>query len=419
MPSNPHPLHHIVRVRTSDDFTYVRDGLMDEVVVNANQLENSAQSTAAALWRTTLPFSVDPVLWRFQLPEWSDNGKGDTKRNYKRLGAAYARGTGLSLGGTPLLDVVAKDDQWRALAANAIGYQRDRLLAVPTQLDLLANLRELHPARFMAPSLVAFSDAEDRINRLMFEAAAAALDRPVAAQVIVPLERLVDSGELAKVIASCPTDGVSSYFIWTPKVTEERLIADDTMFAALIYLVRTLAERGIPVGHQYANYAVFALGAAGLGAATHHLGWTDHGEPADERGGGPRSCRTYVPSVRHCLRFPEASSLGRALAADQYRDRVCECAFCMGAFEAGDHPTDLLLQSQAVTVRGQERQMPTSQAVGANTWHFLLSRRLEVEAFSKDAAADVIKSDIERAAATNRESDASWLLHLAERLPAA
>ena len=417
MPDNS--LHHIVRLRTSDDLTYIHSGLMDEVVVNANQLENSIQSTAAKLWKTTLPFSVDPVLWRFQLPAWSDNGKGDTKRNYKRLGAAYARGTDLTLGGAPLLDAVNDEGHWRVLGANVIRYQKERLLSVPTQLDLMAELRELHPVRLMAPSLVAFSCAEDRINRLLFEAAAGAAGGPVAAQVIVPSERLVDRGEMDKLIASVPTDGVSSYFVWTPKVTEERLLGDEAMLSALIRLVGALAERGTPVGHEYANYTIFALRSAGIDAVTHHLGWTDRGEPADERGGGPRSCQTYVPSVRHCLRFPEALALGRSLTADEYRDQYCECTFCMGAFDQGGHPLDLLLQSQSVTVGRHERLMPTSQAVGANTWHFLLSRRLEVEAFSKDTAADVIRRDIDRASALNRVGDASRLLRLANQLPAA
>src|SRR5271155_1870333 len=101
------PLHHIVRVRNSDDLTYVRNGLMDEVTVNANQLENSIQSTAACLWKTELPFSVDPVLWRFQLPAWSRNAKGDTKHNYQRLGKEYSRGMDLTLGSGPLLDAVS------------------------------------------------------------------------------------------------------------------------------------------------------------------------------------------------------------------------------------------------------------------------------------------------------------------------
>ncbi len=392
---------------------------MDEVLINANQLENSDLSTAAVLWRTTLPFSVDPVLWRLQLPTWSENRKGDTKRNYQRLGAAYAQGTGLTLAGSALLDVVSTESQWRAIAANVIAYQQGRLLSVPTQLDLLEELRELNPVRLVAPALVAFSPVEDRINTVMAEAAAEAARGSVAAQVIVPFERLVDQGALQTILDSTPTDGISSYFVWTPKLTEERLLSDDAILTALIYLVGSLADRGIPVGHQYANYTVFALRAAGLDAVTHHLGWTDHGEPAEERGGGPRSCQTYVPSVRHCLRFPEAAAIGMPLSADDYRALYCECTFCMGAFEAGDHPLDLLLQSQPVVVREHERQMPTSQAVGANTWHYLLSRRLEVEAFSKDPAADVIRRDIERASAVHRDGDARRLEHLARRLPAA
>lgn len=413
------PLHHIVRIRQPDDFDYIRPGLMDEVVVNANQLENSVQSTAAVLWNTSLPFSVDPILWRFQLPQWSRNGKGDTKRNYKRLGAEYARGTGLVLGPTPLLDTVSTDDQWRTLAGNVAAYQRDRLLKVPTQLELLDDLRELHPSRLVAPALVALSDEEDRINRLMFDAASENAGQAIGAQVIVPVDRLTDRGEVDAILASIPTDGVSSYLLWTPQVTEERLITDDTVLASLIRIVATLADRGIAVGHQYANYTVFALRSAGLAAVTHHLGWTDHGEPAEEQGPRPRSCQMYVPGVRHAVRGPDADRLGRPLTPAEYVERFCECGFCAGAFEDGMHPLDILLQSQTITIGGHDRQTPTSQAVGANTWHYLLSRRLEVETFSVSSTPDVIARDIERAAALNRDGDVNRLTRLARQLPAA
>ena len=413
------PLHHIVRVRSSDDLTYVRNGLMDEVVVNANQLENSVLSTAACLWRTDLPFSVDPVLWRFQVPAWSRNAKGDTKRNYQRLGMEYSKETDLTLGYAPLLDTVSTDMQWRTLAANVIAYQRERLTNVPTQLDLLADLRELHPARLMAPALVAFSTTEDRINRIMVESAAASAREPVAAQVIVPFERLIDGSELRTLVSSIPIDGVNSYFIWTPKVTEERLLADHELFVSLLRLITTLAERGVPVGHQYANYSVFALHDVGLAAATHHLGWVDHGEPSEEQALMIRSCQTYVPGVRHCVRFAEASKLGGPLTADEYRERYCECDFCSGLFKAGDHPLDWLLESRTIVMKnGRERLTPTSQAVGANTWHYLLSRRLEVQAFSAGSASDVIECDIERASELNR-GGASRLEHLATELRSA
>src|SRR5947209_3614607 len=176
------PLHHIVRIRTTDDLTFVRAGIMDEIIVNANQLENSPRSTAVALRRTTLPFAVDPVLYRFQLPAWWRNDKGNTKRNYARLGKAYFEGMDIPIADGPLLETVPNDEAWRTLAANVLHYQQDRLLEVPAQLDLLENgeFRELNPSRLVAPALIAFYPAEDRINRLLAEASAGESDGGIA-----------------------------------------------------------------------------------------------------------------------------------------------------------------------------------------------------------------------------------------------
>jgi hypothetical protein len=393
---------------------------MDEIVVNANQLENSIQSTTASLWKTTLPFSIDPVLWRFQVPAWSRNSNGETKRNYKRLGAAYSKGTGLALGSTPLLEAVSTVSHWNTLAKNAIAYQRDRLRGVPTQLELLNDLRDLVPSRLMAPALVAYSEREDLINRRMIEAAADEAQFPVAVQIIVPVERLSDHAGLWEMVAALPTESVSSYFLWTPKVTEERLLNDHTMFTALLRMISELSVRRIAVGHQYANYTIAALHDVGLASVTHHLGWVDKGEPVEGQSFAMRSCQTYVPGVRHCVRFNEADALGRDLDADEYAERYCECTFCMGMFETGQHPLDLLVETQTVEFKnGRERQIPTARSVGANTWHFLLSRRNEIEAFSNRPAIEVIEADIERAAALKRGSDVARLGHLATELNSA
>jgi hypothetical protein len=373
---------------------------MDEIVVNANQLENSIQATTACLWRTTLPFSVDPVLWRFQEPAWTRNDDGETKRNYKRLGLAYAKGTGITLGMTPLLDAVATDEQWCTIAKNAIAYQRDRLRDVPTQLEFLAELRDLHPVRLVAPSLVSYSPREDRINRLMIEAAITEAQTAVAVEVMVPGERLADRADLWKMIDSLPVEGVSAYLVWTPKVREEQLLSDHAMFAALLRMVSELSVRGVAVGHQYANYTVAALHDVGLSSVTHHLGWVDKGEPVEVQGVPMRSCQTYVPGVRHCVRFNEATGLGLDLDPQEYAERYCDCTFCTGMFDAGQHPFDLLLEMETFTMKnGRQRQIPTSRAVGANTWHYLLSRRSEVEAFSTRPAVEVIGAAIERASA--------------------
>jgi hypothetical protein len=395
---------------------------MDEVVVNANQLENSAQSTAACLWTTTLPFTVDPVLWRFQVPKWWRNEKGETKRNYTRLGAAYVKGTSIKIAAGPLVQSVASDEEWQILAANAIDYQRTRLAAVPTQLDLLDDThpQELHPVRLVAPALVAYSSREDRINRLLVEASVRAAGGPVDVQVIVPPDRLVDPGELHRLLTTIPDDGVGSYFVWTPQVTEELLLADHEVFAALLRLISSLVERGIPVGHQYANYTVAALHDLGLSVVIHHLGWVDKGEPAEDQGFMLRSCQSYVPGVRHSLRFRQALDVGRRLDAAEYAERYCECAFCTGSFDAGQHPLDLLLEDQlAHFSNGRDRRTPTSRAVAVNTWHYLLSRRLEIEAFSQRPAVEVIYRDIDRAGALAGGRDADRLRRLANELGSA
>jgi len=392
------PLHHVVRIRTSDDLTYIRPGLMDEVMVNANLLEHCPDSTASALRLTTLPYSIDPVLTRFQVPEWWKNEKGETKRNYARLGAAYVRGTSVQIAAGPLLETVPTDDEWRMIARNVIGYQRDRLVDIHPQLELFRA--ELRPARLLAPALVAFSANEDRVNRLLLEAAADAAGVPVGLPVVIPPERLSEPSSLRRLLDAVHTDGVSSYFIWTPGIAEARLLDDPVLLPAFLRLVETLARRGVPVAHLHAGYLVFALHDVGMAAVVHHLGWVDRGDPAHQTGGGPRSCQTYVPGVRRTTRFDLAEGLGRGLSPTEYRDLYCSCNFCTGALDAAEHPLDLLLESQTITDKGgRSRLTPTGRATALNTWHYLHSRRQEVQRFSREAAGDVVRADIERASA--------------------
>ena len=43
------PFQHIVRIRSTDDLQYVNPDVMDEVTINANQLENDIESAAVTL----------------------------------------------------------------------------------------------------------------------------------------------------------------------------------------------------------------------------------------------------------------------------------------------------------------------------------------------------------------------------------
>ena len=417
------PFHHIVRVRGTGDFDFVNSDVMDEVTINANQLENDIESAAVTLWRTTLPFTVDPVLWRFQVPEWWRNAKGTTKRNYARLGAWYAKGTRVPIGSVPLVEAVEDRRDWEKIAVNSIDYQSSRLLGVPTHLTLFEDnvpVRALHPARVIAPALVSFTSAEDAINTALFEAAASAHGGPVAAQVIIPPPRLLGSESIAELLASVPQDSVASYMLWTPQITEDLLLGEPTIFTRILGLVDALAQRGVPVIHQHGNYSIAALRDVGLLGVTHHLGWVDHGEPAEQASFARRSCRTYVPGVRHSMKFERADSAGRHLNRDDYADRYCGCPFCLGVFDelgAGAHPLDLLLEEHTVVdKRDRGYRTPTARAVTANTFHYLWSRHLEIRAFAQESSFDVVSRDLERAGRLFDGDDVAGLRHLADLL---
>jgi hypothetical protein len=413
-------LWHLMRLRRTEDLAFLQPGLFDELIVNANQLENSPDSTSAHLRRTRSPYMVDPVLWRFQQPAWWRNSEGNTKRNYRRLAHAYSDGTSIRMAEGPLLNTVASDHEWERLASNVVIYQRDRLEAPPTQLDLLDPdfNAELRPARVIAPALVAFSAVEDRINRLLVEASVKAATAPVVAVVAIPDTRLIPGFDLAAFLRSIPREGLQAYFLWTPGVTEELLLADDGVLGTLLAIISDLRGRGIPLVHLQGSYVTAALHAVGVSGIAHHLGWVDKGEPVAEQGGGPRSCQTYIPGLRHCARFNHAHELGRGLADHDYVDRFCDCTFCVGILGQGQHPLDLLLEDQEVIGMGR-RRMPTSRAAAANTWHYLLSRRQEVDAFSRESALDVIARDIARAASLAGQNDAARLERLAAQLRAA
>ncbi len=321
----------------------------------------------------------------------------------------------------PLLQTVSGDAQWELLARNVIAYQQERL-ALPTQLDLLDDTaaRILQPTRMVAPALVARSQREDRINRLLVEASSTASGSEVVAMVVVPLARLRTKGEIPDLVKTVPMDGVAAYVLWTPDVTEDLLIGDHEVFSAVLSIVSALRRRGLPICHSQGSYVTAALRGAGVDGVMHHLGWVDKGEPAEETRGGLRSCQTYLPGVRHTVRFYNAVDLGRELKEDEYRARYCDCAFCVGSFEAGQHPLDLLLEEQRIPygVKGT-RLTPTGRATSANIWHYLLARRQEVEAFSRESALTVIQRDMERARQLASPRDRVRLERLAAELQTA
>lgn len=386
-------LWHFGRLRRAEDREFLRPGLCDRLIINANQMENNAKGTAAYLEETGLSYLVDPMLWRLQLPEWWRNDKGATKKNYARLAARYSAETSVRMAEGRLLDQVPDDSSWEQIGRNVVTYQRQRL---SEQTDLFDS-EGLKPEGIVAPALVAFGPSEDRLNRLLATSAATAAGGRVIVPFVLPYDRLADPSQVLSALATVARESVTAYMVWTPGVTEELLLTDDALFGALLSVITHLSEHA-PVIHSQGSYLTAALHQVGIAGVVHHLGWVDKGEIASHSRGGIRSCQTYLPGLRHCTRFDEAERLGRNLNREIYLEKYCDCVFCTAVFDEGQHPLDLLLEDQLVKI-GQRRRTPTSRATTANTWHYLNSRRQEVDAFSTRSAVDVVEGDIARAVA--------------------
>lgn len=411
----PAPIRHLLRVRQTEDFEYARPGLLDQLLINANILEWRPDSAAAAVAAASVPYSIDPLLTRFQLPGWWMNADGTLKQNYRRLARAYFADTGIDLPTTPLVTAVGgRDETWVRIAANVVTYQRERLLDIRPQLDLFGA--ELRPVRLFAPALVAFGQNEDRINRLLGSAAAAAAGRPISLPVIVPVDRLRDPAGVVSLLEGLLTEGVAEYFLWTPWVSEDLLLTDQSLFTNVLSVIDALANRGLQVGHLYGTYLTLALRDVGITTFAHHLGWIDKGQPAEVTQGGARSCQLYVPGIRRPARFLRARQMGRGLGKAEFQDLFCSCALCVGFFDAGYHPLDLMLEEQTIPWGKGTRQTPTSRATAANTWHFLQARRQEVLAFSMSTSTEVIAADIDRAARLAGADDRDRLTRIASSL---
>jgi hypothetical protein len=406
-------LAQIGRLRKSEDRDFLRPGLCDSLLINANQLENSPEGTAAYLEMTGLPYLVDPMLWRLQVPDWWKNARGDVKRNYARLAARYSAGTSVRMAEGPLVESVRDDMEWRRVTASIVRYQRERLLPEDGQTNLF-NPEGVRPSGIVAPALYSPERDVDRINRLLADAASDAAGEPVVVTFVLPHERLLVATEVEHALATVAPDA-SAYHIWTPGVKEASLVSDPNLLPALLYVIGALANRGVPVVHLHGSYVTAALRDFGIAGVVHHTGWVDKGELAAERRGAIRSCQTYIPGLRHSVRFAEAEALGRQLDQAEYLDHYCGCRFCVGVFGEGQHPLDLLLEDQPVG--DTRRRTPTSRATTANTWHYLSARRDEVLAFSSGDILEVVERDLERASAL--AGDAPALQHLAARLRSA
>jgi hypothetical protein len=397
-------LKGFVRYRMHDDGDYLVRDALDGLVINANHLEQHLRSTADKVKALGAPYLIDPMLWRFQVPAWWRREDGETKRNFSRLGGFYFAGTGHAWAESGITEL--SDSQWERVANNVVRYQRVR---VPDEGGGLLSLMEggQEPLAMVAPYLLASSTEHDRVNRLLLETSVEAAGAKVLAHLAIPLERFLDPSERRRVLAGLNPHLSSGCFIWIERLKEEMLLTDDACLSAFEDVVDRLAEIGLPVWNANGGFVSAALRERGIAGIVHNLYWVDRGMPAEQPHGIPHySCTTYVTGLHRTVHYEAALQLARPLDLADYRKIYCGCYFCAGAIERDIHPLEHLVGVRTVKgPKGRSQMVPTETALASNTWHYLWSRRLEIQALATRDVRGVLEESVQAMRALNVPSE--------------
>jgi len=348
------------------------------------------------------------------VPSWWVRSDGQTKTNFRRLAERYFAGTNLGTAENGLPDSLP-DATWGLIASNVVAYQKTRIAEEGG--PLLALIPDVdQPANIFAPYLLARDSGEDRVNAILLHAAAESAQERVVAHIAVPVERFSRGVHLDRILSVLSSDMALGCFLWIERLPETTLVGSDVYLDTLEWMLDRLAEKGLLVWHANGGYCAAAMRDWGMTGIAHSLAWRDHGMPAAPPTGIPRHSRyTYVTGLHYARSFDDAMLLGRSLDSETYQRLYCGCSFCLGAWEADQHPLNLMLQVTAVKgPRGRTDYIPSEQALAANTLHFMWARRGEVLDLSQAPIVDVLMREIDRG--VELKGEAANLRRLVSRL---
>ncbi len=392
----------MVRVRTEDDAAYVGQDRADALVVNANLLEWRPAWIADRLSSSRLPNLIDPVLWRFQVPAWWKRQKDNQpKINYARLAAAYQQNTGIDLSDGICLPDSGQNEAWAKLARNVVTYQRSRAVeAFGGLLELLDIGTDPTPIAIVAPYLLARDTSEDSVNRVLLAATAEAAGAPVVAHLAIPIERAHSPREFESAVAALDGTPLAGLMIWIERCTESRLMDSSNLLQQVTDVTAHVSSKGVPVWHGHGGFATAALlRDAGLTGIVHSCAWADRGSPAAQAPSFVQpTCLTYIPGLAETRPFDFARSVGETLDRDTYVRLYCDCAFCGGLFERGEHPVVVLTEEKTVRAPHDREAVTIGDgAMLANLFHYLLARHQEMATlYSGAAVPDIVAEAMRR-----------------------
>ena len=358
----------------------------DGIVLNANLAESSAASCASFVDKMSRPFCFDPVSYRFTVPEWllQERGEGPEKRNYSRLWKKYSSGIE-PWSGDPLADarevMSLSELNLAKYARNTLDYQDFQLRhAWISEAQTFVGMEPLFgtfaPAAYTAPYLIQTRDGDrSTVAAASLARLTAELAKPRGTMAVVAMEPdLLDDPArmalIAKLYASC---GAHAVWIWTVGLPAIALADRPTRFTNYLRLVRTLSDAGVEVGIMYGGFLAALLRFVGVKAISHGLMYGEV-RGAVPAGGGPLP-NFYWPPLHRFVNYERAKAMVESMTPSEFLERVCACDICRTLVT---EPRGLNRYFEANRPGKATRDFPVRSSLELNRFHFLMARGQEM-----------------------------------------
>jgi hypothetical protein len=352
----------------------------DALVLNANLVEGSPAACAALAYQLGKPFLIDPYTYAFAVPHHYllSRGKGKVsqgeprpKRSFVGLAHAYF-GENSGFVGTRSLrpeDVTPKD-----LTERVLDYQSSRLrraLSDPTEKYIAASPR-LDPSLRIAPYFPLMDGLDWLPVNISCVTEALLIDPDVCALLAVGYDVL--ESQVTHLVDAIAQTGVGRVIVWVDNFDEDR--APRTALDVYSKLIHGFHDRGIVPVNLFGGFFSCIAQTKGLGGFVHGLGYGENRGIIPVLGGGQPPPRYYARPLHTNLPVLDAASIFSALSNEQYLQDVCDCVICERLINEGG--VSYLFSALADT---DEKGRFKPQAYALTRFHFLLSRKAEVDLF--------------------------------------
>jgi hypothetical protein len=359
---------HWVRYGTAADQKYLINSFSktyDQLLIGANMVAHMSSAISQFVsQRAQKPFVIDPQTHAFahnleNLLSQSSNSKGKIKRSWQKLLKSYGEEVKniIEVEGRPLdpSDFESTDlkDQF---SESVLRFQNDAISQEiengedKEYLDFLRRKNpDLNPFSVPPSILIApyfFIDGRLRENWLdvnisllktckFLQDRNPSLQRPLAAQIVISKDVLLDTTFLAEISSRYAKEGANYALLWIDQFVEQE--ASQSELKAYIYLLKELGDNGIPVINLHGGFFSVALArfredlSGKLVGVCHGLEYGEN-KPVIPLGGGVPVAKFYSRQLHHRLSPTVAiramGALGGLTDPTAFWTEICDCNRC-------------------------------------------------------------------------------------------